>query len=275
MTSRRKLQRELEELGEETLSALPPESRLKLMIQSQAAGNEELTDRLRETIPERDYRGIDHEYKQQATVAVIMAKQAVYELHLSFMEYELAKSESQKMLLSSLARPPGDVGEEPVGEGAVHEAAESEDVEVTEDAAEALGEQDVHDVAMQGGRRHLRQAATFLYVDYHAYKRFAEEQLDIELAELLEWTPTRTVPSWAKPLDGVEPEKLMEPTPCDFTDIDLESIISQAEEQELISDPVIADTGDSTEEIALEELVEREYQELVSMWGDDATGLQV
>ena len=274
MTSRRKLQRELEELGEETLTALPPDSRLKLMIQSQAAGNEELTDRLRKTIPERDYRGIDHEYKQQATVAVIMAKQAVYELHLSFMEYELARTESQKTLLSSLARP-ADAGEDPIGEDAVNEAAEGEDVEVTEDAAEALGKQDVHDVAMQGSRRHLRQAATFLYVDYHAYKRFAEEQLDISLTELLDWVPSRTVPSWAKPLDGVDPEKLTEPTPCAFTDIDLERIIAQAEEEDLISDPVPTEADGSVEEIALEELVESEYQELVAMWGDAATDLQV
>ena len=266
MPTKQTLEDDLEELGEDTLSALPPGSRLKLMIRAQAEGDGDVVDRLREAVPERDYRGKDYEFRQQAMLSVAFTRQAVYTLHLSYMEYLLAHAQYKTTLLDTIARPET-VKEEMLGKDTVSDVAEQENLDLSEDATEEFAEQNVHELAMQRSRQHYRQAATRLYVDYHTYKRFAEEEFDTTLSKFLKSGAPRPVPPWAFSIDVDVPEVLTDPRPIDFDDLDLEAVVTKAEEQGLLNDSVVAEDEDgSAARMELEAAIEAEYQGLVTIW---------
>jgi len=198
---------------------------------------------------------------------VVFTRQAIYTLHLSYMEYQLAQAKYQTTLLGTIARPPETVEEETLGKDTVSDVAEQENLDLSEDATEELAEQNVHELAMQRSRQHYRQAATRLYVDYHTYKRFAEEEFNTTLSKFLKSGAPRPVPPWAFSIDVDVPEVLTDPRPIDFADLDLDAVVTKVEEQGLLNDSVVAEDEDgSAARMELEAAIEAEYQGLVTFW---------
>jgi len=175
MTGKRSIESDLEDLSDDVLQGLPPKSRLRMMAEAESDGDDSRLEKLRETIPKREYRGIDHEYRQKATRAHSLSWEATYGLHMAYMEYKLAKERTQKDLLNSLAMP------------------ELYD----EDADSPLDGALDHEEIMDRNRQKVKAAAVGLYVEYHANKRFAEEHLDVGVDKFLALSP----PGWLADVD--------------------------------------------------------------------------
>jgi hypothetical protein len=154
MTSRSGLREEVKELSEGTLSALPADSRLKMLVDATAAGDEQIVERLPKTAPRRKYETMDREYEKRIHMAFDLSLEATYRLHTSYLFWELRLSELETL---AATRP------------------ETYEAVVDDEQPISFGE---------------RSAATRLYIDYSAYERFAEEHLDISLEEFLSLSRT-------------------------------------------------------------------------------------
>ena len=125
---------------------------MALLLKATADDHDHWRERLVDTIPTTTYEGPDPSYRNRGFVLVLMAHQAVYDLRTKALEFHMAQTQSIEAQLSEL------FGDEEDGE------SESESVEDLTDGGPAstplVGE---------------------LYLDYHAYQRFAEQIVGVDL----------------------------------------------------------------------------------------------
>jgi len=237
MTSINDLQRDLETVSDSVLAGLDAEDRVSMF--AKALGDrdapdgsyaDQKTEWLRDTIPAETHA----EYREKMLVALGLSRSATYNLHMDFMEYRLANQKAQQEVLRSLAMPEM-YGGDPDEDSAVAETLEDLDLEPLD-----------YDKIMEQLRGRVKTAATGMYIEYHANKRFANEVLDVTLEEFLALSPSGR-------LDHV----------------DLGAVLDRAEEKDQIADPSFADENGDVVEMTLEDAVETLYQDIVRNWSGE------
>jgi hypothetical protein len=156
MTSKRTIENSLEDLSDDVLEGLPPESRLRLLMEARTDGRESHTDRLIETC--RGFAASD--FQKKYTVSHFIALLAVYELKET--HRRLLAAEDVLRSVNSLLRAQSDDPVDAPGE-------------MDEDLYEAWTE--------------LEEAAAQKHVDLHnfyeALRRFAEDDVGTSLETFL------------------------------------------------------------------------------------------
>lgn len=146
--SKRRLERELEELSIDVLSELSAEDRLQMFLEGAATDNEAWLAQLRDNTPKQEFRANDRAFADRGVMAIDLAQILVYELHTTSLRIGLLRQ--QQHLISLLRAIDVDP---PAG----HDAVET-------DITNMLGALEVR-----------------LYVTYHAARRFATEVLGVDL----------------------------------------------------------------------------------------------
>jgi len=145
MTSKRSLKNDIEQLDEEALEGLPPGYRLKLFLKAQADGKESMADKVFEMTPRRE--GPETAYRRLATT--LFALRAAFNLTTKRLKYIWYQS-----------TPP-------------------------EAFAEGVRPSDAEDLSQEQQamlRNHMAAPVYYgLYIQYHAYSRFAEEVIGVDL----------------------------------------------------------------------------------------------
>lgn len=145
MTSKRSLKNDIEQLDEEALEGLPPDYRLKLLLEQKAEGNESMADKLFDMTPRRE--GPETVYRRMATT--LFALRAAFNLTTKRLKYVWYQSTPPAAFAAGI-RP-------------------SDADELSPDEQAML-------------RNHMAAPIYYsLYIQYHAYKRFAEEELGVDL----------------------------------------------------------------------------------------------
>ncbi len=86
--SKRRIEKMLEELSDEVLSDIDPETRLRALLIAQEAGKETWIDRLVATCPRESYMSTDRAVTDRFRLARLLAQQAVFELETTRLQYE-------------------------------------------------------------------------------------------------------------------------------------------------------------------------------------------
>lgn len=240
MTSIDDLQHDLKSVSDSVLGDLSPEERVSMFAKAfgdRAATDDGYADEraewLRESIPASSHA----DYREKMLVATGLSRSATYGLHMGYMQYRLVDEKAQKHLLNTLAMPElyggdgGDAGED----SAVADTLDDLDLEPLNP-----------DKIMDRARQKVDTAATGLYIEYHANKRFANKVLDVDLEEFLALSPS----GW-------------------IDHVDFGAVLEHAEEKGHITDPTFVDEDGNTEEMPLEDAVETLYDELVRNWTGD------
>ena len=152
--TKRRIDRDLDELSEAVLVDLAPTKRLQLLLESYAAEKKEWATKLRETCPRETYRSNDLAYVRRGQLAARFAQAAVYELHTTALYYKNTYLHQLYNWVIDLYRD-----EEP----------SEETLEEANDRVEQL-----------------RALFVALYTQYYAWQRFADEVLGVELATWFE-----------------------------------------------------------------------------------------
>jgi len=163
MTSKRTIEKGIEQLDEQALEALPPEYRLKLTMEAEAEGRDEWVEKLVDTVPQRRYRMSDAKWSEGVERAQLLSWEAIYKLHTAYWQFNYKRVLG--MWIEEQYRIHGD------------DVFEWWDYVDEDDAPDFEGL--------------AREAATHFYVNYHAYKRFVEEVLGVEMSVLLSFTPSQ------------------------------------------------------------------------------------
>lgn len=224
MTSLTELQHDLETVSDSILRDLSPEERVRMFAKTSVDRDEERMERLRESIPASSHA----DYREKMLIATGLSRSATYGLHMSYMQYLLAEEKAQKELLKSLAMPE-----------LYNEDARDEECPLDEFTLD-------HEEIMAHAQQQVDTAATGLYIEYHANKRFANEVLDVALEEFLALSPS----GW-------------------LDDVDFGAVLEDAEEKGSITDPTLVDDDGTIEEMSLEDAVEHLYDEIVRNWEGD------
>lgn len=145
--SKRRIERELEELEEEALSELTPEERFQLWLEAAATEKQVWLDKLRETAPTIHYRGTDLAFVERSRAALMFLNHAIYNLYTTYLQYELVVQYKRLMAHINLLRG-GELTDEPP--------------ERDEDVGE-----------------YLPSLFLDLYTYYYSYQRFATETLGV------------------------------------------------------------------------------------------------
>jgi hypothetical protein len=147
--SKRRLGNQIDRLSEAVLEDLEPDKRLRIMLEAWANGNEQWTDRLVETCPQYEYKATDYAFTERARLVQQILFQAVYELHTTYLHYELTRQKQRDTWLLD------------------HEREEDlSDEELNRASARAHAELELF---------------AALYCSYHAHCRFGSEILDVDL----------------------------------------------------------------------------------------------
>ena len=147
--SKRAIETDLEGLNSTVLGGLSHEERYVLYLKAKAEGNEHWQKRLVETIPSTSFRGPDPEYTRRSYVLSKMATQAIYQLHALALKFQLSQSRQHyQEFLELLA-----------------------DDDVDEPVPLPVQEHEKNPIVLFGE----------LYYNYHAYERFAEEIVGVDL----------------------------------------------------------------------------------------------
>jgi hypothetical protein len=147
--TKRRTERDLDELRGEVLEDLSPDDRLQLYLEAKAEDNETWMDRLIETCPQYRYRGTDFAFTERDRFSFKLCLHAMYGLHTAMLEFELVKKVQQLTRRIDFNRD-----EEPT----------DAELEQAEKRAE-----------------NLRMLFGDLYTLYHSYRQFAEEILGVDL----------------------------------------------------------------------------------------------
>lgn len=146
--SKRRIERELEELEEEALSELTPEERFQLWLEAAATEKQVWLDKLRETAPTAHYRSTNLAFVERSRAALTLLNNAIYNLHTTYLQYELVVQ--YQRLRANINLPRGN--------------------ELTDEHPER--DQDVDDS--------LPAFFFDLYTYYHSYQRFATETFGVQ-----------------------------------------------------------------------------------------------
>lgn len=155
--SKRRIERDLDEVSEEVLTELSPSARLQLWIEAQANGKEQWLDRLAETCPTHAYQHIDRAFKARGRYALLFLNSTVYSMHTMTLQHELLRTIQQSSWVLDGYRD-GEPSQEEVDQ-----AAERADL--------------------------MNFLVAEVYVQYHALQRFADEILGVDLATWVELHP--------------------------------------------------------------------------------------
>lgn len=147
--SKRRLGNQIDRLSDGILEDLEPDTRLRIMLEAWANGNEQWTDRLVETCPQYRYKATDYAFTERARLAHQILFQAVYELHTTYLRYEHTRQKQRYTWLLDHER------EEDPSDEELNRASARADT--------------------------LRELFTALYCSYHAHCRFGSEILDVDL----------------------------------------------------------------------------------------------
>ena len=226
--SKRRLENEIDELSDEILGDLEPDQRLQLVLSAQANGNEQRIDRLVETCPQYKYMATDRAFANRARLAQRIAHQAVYELHTTYLQYELTQQQHYTWILSY------ERDERPSGE---------ELDRVLERSYE------------------LRMLFIELYTSYYAHRRFATEVLDINPETWLACHPEGS--SIFEVVTGaIDDQRKIE-----FAESYLNARLEEEEVDNGTAEPDQI-VPDDNHQVTLEDLVEIRYEVLASVWED-------
>lgn len=235
---KRRIERAVDELNEEILGNLTPDERLKHLLEAEAHGKDEWVERLRETIPKRDYRGKDTAVLNRHRLAFMLAQQACYDLYTSWLQHQwLLTQQTQEML------------------------AELFDLPKVSDHAPDDRRTDYEDQAME--------KLTELYIDYHAYDRFASEVFDVPLETWL----TAMHPDAETIVPAVEATMDMERATIDAIDADLAETSTERNEERADEETRYVE---SLEEIVTTETkrLRDEWEDMIGPNGDSSAGLR-
>ncbi|KAB7519459.1 hypothetical protein [Halosegnis rubeus] len=145
--SKRRVERDIEELEEEALSELTPEERFQLWLEAAATEKQVWLDKLRETAPTIHYRGTDLAFVERSRAALMFLNDAIYNLHTTCLQYELVAQHQRLTTYINLYRG-GELTDEPP------------------EPDENVGE-------------YLPRLFFNLYTYYYSYQRFATEILGV------------------------------------------------------------------------------------------------
>lgn len=153
--NKREFGRDLENVSDEVLGGLEPEERVKLIVESNAQGNDQWIDRLVKTAPAQQYRGPDPEFRDRMWSLMFLAWEAKFALFSNalMVHWHSSSQEVQQRRL--------------------------EDLGIADDLPDEVLQ--MRKALYSGMNRDLIN----LYVKYHAYERFATEELDTELKSFL------------------------------------------------------------------------------------------
>lgn len=149
--SKRRLERDLETLGDEILPELSADERLSLLVEATAEGNEHRCERLIETCPQPHRVHTDFRFTMGFHFATLFAAQAVYDLHTTYLHYRYLETVHWSEMRRDFDREEQDA---PISD---------ERLERATDRAETL-----------------RMLFVRLYTTYHTNRRFAEEILEVD-----------------------------------------------------------------------------------------------
>jgi hypothetical protein len=147
--TKRRVEWEVDAVGEELLGTLTPDERLQLWIEAQAAGRETWVIELVGTCPTHIYRGADPAFRRRAELLLVLGAQARYELHTTLLTFEHTTTVQQLQRVIEY-----------------HADGEPSDDELK--AARDRADQ-------------LALSFASLHVTYYAYRRFASEAFDFIL----------------------------------------------------------------------------------------------
>jgi hypothetical protein len=154
--TKRNVENDIDELREDLLGELSPAERLTLTMEAVASGARDSTERLRETCPQRTYRGPDAAYIERWRLAARLRDQVVYTLHTTALRYEHLETEYRRRLSRELEEGGGS-------------AADEEAIDLTIEQANQLD-----------------GLFAQLYATYHGAAQFAEDRLGVTLETWLE-----------------------------------------------------------------------------------------
>lgn len=155
--TKRRLEKDIEDLGDELLSDLKADERLRVLLKGHARGEEGWIDQLIETAPRYNYSSVDAEFITRERMAKSLAQQAVYDLHTTYLQYQLVRQKQRyERVLSYMS------DEEPSEE------------ELEEFSAHA---------------NEIRELFATLYMLYHGCRRFASEVIGVDAETWLAYHP--------------------------------------------------------------------------------------
>lgn len=119
MTSKRDIEKELDEVSERTLEALPADSRLKMTMGALADGDLDTHERLMETAPRKEYTATELEYTdgtKKLTMLSLTARHELQKLYQIINQHESTRDQFMALMLlneslSRLSRGEFDVDE--------------------------------------------------------------------------------------------------------------------------------------------------------------------
>jgi hypothetical protein len=148
------LERGLGEVSDHVLGDLDPDERATLVIRQQAAGNDDLVERLRETAPTKHYHATDLEFSDRLSEHTLTALYALWDLETSVWRFLYERAAGQVEEANYRAYPDSEWTTAPAPENGYHEL----------DA--------------------INEAVRFLGL-YRGWKRYATEEVGVPLAEFL------------------------------------------------------------------------------------------
>ena len=83
--SKRRTEREIDEMSDAVLTELSPDERLRLRLIADATGNDRWRERLAETCPQWSYTMNDLAYVERGRFADRLRVQAIYERHVTLL----------------------------------------------------------------------------------------------------------------------------------------------------------------------------------------------
>lgn len=110
--SKRRVERDIEELEEEALSELTPEERFQLWLEAAATEKQVWLDKLRETAPTIHYRATNLAFVERSRAALMFLNDAIYNLHTTCLQYELVAQHQRLTTYINLYRG-GELTDEP------------------------------------------------------------------------------------------------------------------------------------------------------------------
>ena len=147
--SKRRTEREIDEMSEAALPELSPDERLRLRLIADSERNERWRTRLAETCPRYTYSMTDLAFVDRGRVAGRLCLVAIYELHITLLHrYRLREETRAQMALEGLR--------------------DDSPTEAQLERGKKRGEE-------------IQEVFTDLFGFYHGYRRFAEEILGVDI----------------------------------------------------------------------------------------------
>ena len=214
--SKRRTEREIDEVSDQVLADLSPDERLRLSLIADHEDKDRWSKRLTETCPRREYSCRDLAYVERGRFTERLRGQAIYELHITLLHRYRLREET-----------------------------------LTQLALEGLQDEPPTEAQLERGKKRgeeIQEAFTELYVLYHAYDRFAEEILGVDIET---WFAPH--PNGEAVLEAVEEE------------VDDPLAIKLAEEHH---------NGDESEESVLDELAQLWFETAKSSWEETVSSVE-